>query len=240
MIKIVSYKICPFVQRVTALLEAKNIGYTLEYIELKNKPQWFLDISPTGQVPILITEWGQTLFESDAIIEYIDEISEKLEKNNTPEQNAFDRAWSYQGSKHYLVQCAAMISGDKKTLDGRTAKLAKAFEKAEKGLWEWPYFKGANLSNIDIAWLPLLHRAAIIETHTWYDFIKDFPKIKAWQKNILKLDIVDKSVSEDFEEKFVSLYLAEDTYLWQMKSGNIKDQSKKSSNGSCGVSSCCG
>ncbi len=46
MIKIVSFKICPFVQRVTGLLEAKKIPYELEYISLKDKPQWFLDISP--------------------------------------------------------------------------------------------------------------------------------------------------------------------------------------------------
>ena len=70
MIKIVSFKICPFVQRVTALLEAKGIPYEIEYISLKVKPQWFLDISPTGQVPMLVTEQGEALFESDSIMEY--------------------------------------------------------------------------------------------------------------------------------------------------------------------------
>jgi glutathione S-transferase len=40
--KVISFKICPFVQRVTALLEAKNIAYEIEYISLSNKPQWFL------------------------------------------------------------------------------------------------------------------------------------------------------------------------------------------------------
>lgn len=43
MIKIISFKICPFVQRVTALLEAKQLPYEIEYISLKNKPQWFLE-----------------------------------------------------------------------------------------------------------------------------------------------------------------------------------------------------
>lgn len=32
MIKVVSFKICPFVQRITALLEAKQIPYEIEYI----------------------------------------------------------------------------------------------------------------------------------------------------------------------------------------------------------------
>ena len=63
--KIVSFKICPFVQRVTALLEAKDIPYDLEFISLSNKPQWFLDISPNGQVPVLMTGDGKALFESE-------------------------------------------------------------------------------------------------------------------------------------------------------------------------------
>ena len=42
--KIVSFKICPFVQRVTALLETKGVDYEIEYIDLSNKPQWFVTV----------------------------------------------------------------------------------------------------------------------------------------------------------------------------------------------------
>lgn len=56
MIKLVSFKNCPFVQRVMGALVMKNVPFEIEYIELNNKPQWFLDISPNGQVPVLITE----------------------------------------------------------------------------------------------------------------------------------------------------------------------------------------
>ena len=78
MIRIVSFKICPFVQRVTALLEAKQIPYQIDYISLSDKPDWFLELSPTGQVPVLVTEGGTPLFESDAIAEYLDDISAPL------------------------------------------------------------------------------------------------------------------------------------------------------------------
>ena len=73
MLKLISFKICPFVQRVTALLEAKNIPYEVEFISLRDKPEWFLDISPNGQVPVLVTEKGEALCESEAIIEYLEE-----------------------------------------------------------------------------------------------------------------------------------------------------------------------
>lgn len=81
MLKIVSFKICPFVQRVTGALAAKGIPFEIEYISLKDKPQWFLDLSPIGQVPVLITESGTALFESDAIVEYIEDEYGSLEEN---------------------------------------------------------------------------------------------------------------------------------------------------------------
>lgn len=213
MIKIISFKICPFVQRVTALLEIKNIPYKLEYINLRNKPQWFLDISPTGQVPALITESGRVLFESDAITEYLDEIYPPLEPYITPEQRAIDRAWNYQATKNYLVQCSAQRSADVTTLADRAEKLGEAFEKAEQALGDGPYFKGESFSNVDIAWAPMLHRAAIIKAHTCYDFLASYPKVKAWQGAILKTGIHKTSVSEDFEAAFTEFYLSHSTFL---------------------------
>ncbi|OUR76266.1 glutathione S-transferase [Alphaproteobacteria bacterium 46_93_T64] len=213
MIKIVSFKICPFVQRVTALLEAKKIPYEIEYISLKDKPDWFLALSPTGQVPLLVTEAGSALFESDAIVEYVDEISKPLEENLTPEQRAVNRAWSYQASKHYLVQCSAMQSGNRESLEEKKKKLDSAFSKVEKKLEGGPFFGGINIGNVDIAWLPLLHRAAIIQNHSDYDFLEKFPKVKRWQAALSDTELYEKSVAVDFVDAFKGLYLSERTYL---------------------------
>ncbi len=233
MIKVVSFKICPFVQRVTALLEAKKVPYEIEYISLSDKPQWFLDISPNGQVPLLITESGTALFESDAIVEYIDEVSPGLEANVSPEQRALDRAWNYQASKHYLVQCSTMRSADKATLKERAEKLGKAFAKAEKALGDGPYFKGEALSNVDITWLPLLHRADIIRRHTCYDLVGNFPKVKAWQQAVIQTGLAEKSVAEDFEEAFTGFYLSDSTFLGSGADCN------QSADTACATGSCC-
>lgn len=213
MIKIVSFKICPFVQRVTGMLEAKNIPYEIEYIDLKNKPRWFLDISPTGQVPLLVTENGISLFESDAIVEYIDEVSKPLIADLSPEQRAINRAWSYQASKHYLVQCSTMQSDSKEVLAERNEKLNKAFEKADKFLGNGPFFGGETISNVDIAWLPLLHRAQLVENHSGFDFLINYPKVKILQKKLEGTGLFDKSVPDDFDEAFSNFYLAERTFL---------------------------
>lgn len=213
MLKIISYKICPFVQRVTAMLEAKQMPYKIDYISLKDKPDWFLDVSPNGQVPVLITENGTALFESDAIVEYIDEIAPPMHPGLSPEQKAIERAWSYQAAKNYLVQCSTMRSHDKATLEERAEKLSSLFGKAEQQLSDEGFFSGAQIGNVDMAWLPLLHRANIIERHAGYDFLKGFPTVKAWQKRLLETGLAKKSVSEDFEKLFVEFYLSDQTYL---------------------------
>ncbi|WP_170325621.1 glutathione S-transferase family protein [Ruegeria arenilitoris] len=237
MIKIVSFKICPFVQRVTAMLEAKQVPYDIEYIDLKNKPAWFLDISPTGQVPVLVTENGKPLFESDAIVEYIDEVTTPLQEGLAPEQRATNRAWSYQASKHYLVQCSTMQSADKGVLDERMAKLVKSFEKAERQLGQGPYFTGETMGNVDIAWLPLLHRAAIVEDHSGYDMLAGYPKVKAWQKALMDSGIPAKSVPQDFLQKFSEFYLAERTWLGRGANLNevpCEQPTQAKSGGCCG------
>lgn len=215
MIKIVSFKICPFVQRVTALLEAKNASYEVEYINLSNKPEWFLKASPNGQVPILITDTGEVLFESDAIAEYIEETVPGNLFNADPIRKSQERAWSYLASKHYLVQCSAQRSQDKEVLLERAENLRKAFSKLETKLTDSKFFGGDNLGMVDIAWLPLLHRASIIEDHSGYEFLNQFPKVKLLQKNILETGLAEKSVSQDFEDKFTAFYLSEETYLGQ-------------------------
>lgn len=234
MIKIVSFKICPFVQRVTAMLEAKGVAYEISYISLSDKPEWFLDISPTGQVPVLVTEGGVALFESDAIVEYIDEVTAPLVAGMSPEDRAQARAWSYQASKHYLVQCSTMQSGDRATYDDRFGKLRAAFGRVEQKLEAGRFFAGETVGNVDMAWLPLLHRAALVEGHSGHDMLAAFPKVKAWQQALLATGIAARSVSEDFDRTFADFYLSDRTWLGRgADRGEAVGASKAAVGGGC-------
>ncbi len=237
MLKVISFKICPFVQRITAMLESKKIPYEIEYISLSNKPQWFLDISPNGQVPVMVTEEGTALFESDAIAEYLEEAYPTMQPELTPTQKALNRAWSYLGSKQYLVQCGAQSSKDAETLIQRTEKLATAFAKVEKVLGEHRFFNSDTLSMVDMAWLPVLHRAHIIREKSGYDFLAGYPKVQAWQAALMETGLVEKSVSEDFIEPFSAYYLPEKNYLGRCQEScecNADNLHER-----CDASSCC-
>lgn len=232
--RITSFKICPFVQRVTALLEAKNVPYDIEHISLSDKPQWFLDISPNGQVPVLITDSGKALFESDAIVEYLEEAYPALQPDISLEEKAANRAWSYLGSKNYLVQCSAQRSPDADTLKERTEKIGKAFDRMEKQLGDNRYFSGDMPRMVDIAWLPLLHRADIIHQWTGYDFVGERPKMKSWQSTLLDSGLARKSVAPDFEEAFAAFYLSNRTFLGANCSVANRQFSER-----CALDACC-
>jgi len=172
--KIVSFKICPFVQRVIGVLEVKQVSYEVEYISLMDKPAWFLEASPNGQVPILIESAG-VLFESGPISEYVDEAygDYHLHPDN-PFERAQHRAWIELAANNYLVQCRTQRSSDEADLASNQAVLARAFQKIQAALHDGPYFSGTTLSLVDVAWFVLLHRAHLIEQCAGHDFLAGF------------------------------------------------------------------
>ena len=71
---LVSFKTCPWVQRAAIVLREKNTPFEFRHIESDNRPDWFLAISPHKKVPVLTIDDKVTLFESNAINEYLDEM----------------------------------------------------------------------------------------------------------------------------------------------------------------------
>jgi len=96
-LELISFKICPFVQRSLIILLEKNIPFDIIYIDINNPPSWFVEISPFGKVPVLRTN-GEVLFESAVINEYIDEISPPSLHPQDPLEKAQHRGWIEFGS----------------------------------------------------------------------------------------------------------------------------------------------
>lgn len=74
---LVSHPLCPFVQRAAIALLEKQVPFERIDVDLQNKPDWFMTLSPTGKVPVLQIQeddgTSQVLFESMAICEYVHE-----------------------------------------------------------------------------------------------------------------------------------------------------------------------
>ncbi|RZA16824.1 MAG: glutathione S-transferase family protein [Proteobacteria bacterium] len=89
---LISFDICPYVQRAMILLNEKNADFRTTYIDLAAKPDWFLKISPLGKVPVLVVD-ETVLFESAVICEYIDETQGEILHPADPLERAKHRAW---------------------------------------------------------------------------------------------------------------------------------------------------
>ncbi len=75
------------------MLRAKDVEFDVTYINLREKPDWFLKISPHGKVPVLLVD-ELPLFESNAIAEFLDEMVAPQLHPADPIKRARNRAWT--------------------------------------------------------------------------------------------------------------------------------------------------
>ena len=75
-LKLISHKLCPYVQRAVIALTEKGVAFERIDIDLANKPDWFLNISPLGKTPVLLVG-DHAIFESAVILEYLEETQAK-------------------------------------------------------------------------------------------------------------------------------------------------------------------
>ncbi len=97
-LELISHKLCPYVHRAAILLHEKSVAFTRREIDLKNKPDWFLKVSPYGKVPVLLAD-GVALFESTAICEFLDETLPPSSLPADPFARAHQRAWAEGASE---------------------------------------------------------------------------------------------------------------------------------------------
>src|SRR3979490_2492503 len=96
-LKLISHKLCPYVQRAVIALTEKGVAFERIDIDLANKPDWFLAISPLDKTPVLGV--GDTaIFESAVILEYLEETQPKPLHPADALARAEHRAWIEYGS----------------------------------------------------------------------------------------------------------------------------------------------
>ena len=74
-LELVSFKLCPFVQRSVITLKRKAAPYSIRYVDLADPPDWFLALSPARKVSLLVVDGTDVVFESAVINEFVDEVT---------------------------------------------------------------------------------------------------------------------------------------------------------------------
>jgi glutathione S-transferase len=201
-LKLVSAKECPFVQRAVILLREKNVDHDVAYIDLSNKPDWFLKLSPRGKVPILLVG-DQVLFESQAICEFLDETQGQGRLTpDDPILRARDRAWFGYSSDDLLIpQYSLMITDNAKTYAEKRDQLRTRLQRLESEIpGAWLSGDGSKFGLADAAIAPFFTRLELLTKWTGYDWLAELPKVTSLSKAQLSRPAVRESVVADFEQ----------------------------------------
>ena len=199
-LELVSFKICPFVQRAVTTLRYKQTAFKLTHIDLSDPPHWFKAISPFGKVPLLKVDKQHVIFESAVINEFLDEITSGGLLPDDPLLRALNRSWIEFGSACLLNLSAQMHAEDKQTFDSNRDELKSKMKWLEATLDQPPYFNGDTLSLVDFSWAPLFMRAEILTLDDQLYPAEHLPRTAAWARRLLELPAVRDSVVADFPE----------------------------------------
>src|SRR5262249_44765881 len=158
---LVSFKTCPWVQRAAIVLREKKIDFEFRHIDRDNRPDWFLAISPHKKVPVLRLDDQVSLFESNAIAEFLDETIAPRLHPEAPIQRPVNRAWTdyVPTFAENVTGCAYADSED--AYNKAVAMIPVSFERLEKALEKQgsgPFFNGARYSLVDASYAPFLQR----------------------------------------------------------------------------------
>jgi glutathione S-transferase len=204
---LISFKTCPWVQRAAIVLREKNVYFEFRHIDPDNRPDWFLAISPHRKVPVLTVDGQTTLFESNAIAEYLDEtISPRLHPDD-PIVRAFNRAWT-----DYVPTFASIVTGtayakSEAGFEVAVERVPAVFDRLEQALSQrrgGPFFNGDAYSLVDAAYAPFLQRYFFLDRIRKIGHIANFPRVAAWAQALIERKSTHSFDPSEFEGMYRS------------------------------------
>ena len=215
LLKLVSHKLCPYVQRAVITLHEKQIPHEREYVDLSNKPDWFLAISPLGKVPLLLVG-EEVLFESAVICEYLDEITPGSLQPNDPLLKAKHRAWIEFGSSILNAIAGFYSAKDETTFAAKQLELSQKFQTLEEQLQESLFFSGDRFSLVDAVYGPIFRYFVVFEQYKDFGFFTDTPKVVRWREALLARQSVIEAVLPAYPQLLHEFLLKRDSHLTQI------------------------
>lgn len=194
---LVSHKLCPYVQRAAISLAEKGVDFDRKTIDLANKPDWFLKLSPLGMVPVLLAG-DEPIFESAVILEYLEETQPRPLHPQNPLRRAQHRAWIEFGSSVLSDIWVIETSPDRAAVEARLKSLHEKFTRIEGELSRGPWFEGESFSLVDAVFAPAFRYFDLIDRIVDHGIFKDLPKVAAWRKTLMQRPSVKNAVGADF------------------------------------------
>ncbi|XP_011499671.1 PREDICTED: pyrimidodiazepine synthase-like [Ceratosolen solmsi marchali] len=201
-IRLYSMKYCPFAHRVRLALSFKKLSFDIVNINLKNKPEWYLQIHPEGKVPALVNLDGKVLVDSTAIVNYLEEEYPEPPLYNK-ETITKDLELLDQYDKIVRIFSNCIHKKDNKPFQEAINEISNYLVEFEEELKirKTPFFTGKQPGMLDILMWPFVERSKalpILCKESLHFEKEKFPFIMKWILEMKNQDFV-KENAESYE-----------------------------------------
>lgn len=219
-LKLISHKLCPYVQRAVIALSEKGVWFERIDIDLADRPDWFVKVSPLGKVPVLVVsrDAGEVaLFESNVICEYLEETQSGTSLHpKDPLVRAQHRAWMEFGSAILGDVWALETTTDAAIFEGKRRAIAVKFARIEAALCAGPFFTGERFSLVDAAFAPIFRYFDVFDELVDLGLFKATPKIQKWRAQLASRPSVRFAVGADYAELLRAFLVRHDAHLLKL------------------------
>jgi glutathione S-transferase len=196
-LRLISHRLCPYVQRAVIALTEKGVAFERVDIDLANKPEWFLAISPLGKTPVLMVG-ERAIFESAVILEYLEETQAKPLHPADPLSRAEHRAYIEFGSA-VLNDIAGLYSApDETAFKAKAAQLETRLARLETRVVAAPWFDGEAFLLVDAVFAPVFRYFDVFDEIGDFGILSGKPKLARWRKSLAERASVRSAVSADY------------------------------------------
>ncbi len=213
---LIGHHICPYVQRAVIVMDEKNIAYERTDIDLGDKPIWLKSLSPTGKVPVMVINGDRVLFESNVIVEYLDEISPGTLHPTDIATKACHRAWIEFGTD--ILDCIAQIIYGDKTSEALQISMLKIQGKLrilEDQLVGAQYFVPTKFHLIDVVYGTIFRYFEVLMTLSKTDPFQGLIKIPKWRNALMKRKSIQEAVPQNYNDLLMDFIQKRDGFLAQ-------------------------
>jgi glutathione S-transferase len=174
---------CPYAQRTRIVLHEKGLEFERVEIDLKQTPDWYLELSPTGKVPLLL-HGGERIWESSAINEYLEEChpdpalmpATPLRRART--RIAVDFANTYFAPLYYKLLLAE-TAPRRETVADRLVEILEEMERYGPG-HDGPWWTGDTFSLADVAFYPFFERFPVLAHYRGFELPTSCRNLARW------------------------------------------------------------
>lgn len=215
-LKLISHKLCPYVQRAVIALTEKGVPFERIDIDLANKPDWFLAISPLGKTPVLLVG-DKAIFESAVILEYLEETQPKPLHPADPLTRAEHRAWIEFDSTVLGDIAGFYAAPDEANFTAKALQLEQRFARLETRIAASPWFDGSEFSLVDAVFGPVFRYFDVFDTIADFGILAGKPKLARWRKALAARPSVRAAVSADYPVRLRDFLHRRNSWLSQLQ-----------------------